>query len=156
MLPPVIRAIAAAAALVAGLSVTAVIAAPRMSAVPGIAAIADASPIPASAPAGLDAAAGSASPGAGLAQAGGDVRSTGEGAGLAGSPLAALGTVLAIGAGSAALTLVYVRLTAGRSRPPRRSPWARLARSSRPGRDRHPESATSPSSGGQFRTRQGR
>ena len=41
----------------------------------------------------------------------GDTRSSGEGAGLAGAPLVAVGIVLAIGVASAAATLAYVRLT---------------------------------------------
>jgi hypothetical protein len=42
---------------------------------------------------------------------GGDARSSGEGAGLAGAPFLAIGVVATIGAGSALATLGYVRLT---------------------------------------------
>ena len=55
--------------------------------------------------------AASPSPGAG----GGDPRSPGQGPGLVGDPLFALLVVVAIGIGSVLATLVYVRLTAGRS-----------------------------------------
>lgn len=47
----------------------------------------------------------------------GDTRSAGEGPGFVGEPLLAIAAVLAIGAAAAALTLLYVRLTGGRSRP---------------------------------------
>jgi hypothetical protein len=46
----------------------------------------------------------------------GDPRSSGEGAGLVGQPLLALGAVLTIGLASAGVTLLYVRLTARRGR----------------------------------------
>jgi hypothetical protein len=45
---------------------------------------------------------------------GGDPRSSGQGPGLVGDPVVALGVVLAIGLGALVLTLVYVRLTAHR------------------------------------------
>jgi hypothetical protein len=54
-----------------------------------------------------------ASPAATAAPEGGDARSPGEGAGLAGAPLVAIGAVAAIGAASAIATLAYVRLTGG-------------------------------------------
>lgn len=44
---------------------------------------------------------------------GGDTRSPGEGAGLAGAPALAVGAVAAIGLASALVTLAYVRLTGG-------------------------------------------
>jgi hypothetical protein len=44
---------------------------------------------------------------------GGDTRSAGEGPGLVGSPLLAVGGVLALGLAAAALTLLYVRATGG-------------------------------------------
>ncbi len=47
---------------------------------------------------------------------GGDPRSSGQGPGLVGDPAFALFAVLAIGAGSVAATLIYVRLTARRGR----------------------------------------
>lgn len=43
--------------------------------------------------------------------AGGDPRSSGQGPGLVGDPLLAVGAVLAIGLGAVLLTLAYVRLT---------------------------------------------
>lgn len=43
---------------------------------------------------------------------GGDPRSSGQGPGLVGDPLAALVAVLAIGLGALVLTLVYLRMTA--------------------------------------------
>jgi hypothetical protein len=49
--------------------------------------------------------------------AGGDTRSAGEGPGLVGSPVFAIGGVLALGLAAAVLTLLYVRATDGR-RPP--------------------------------------
>lgn len=49
--------------------------------------------------------------------AGGDPRSSGEGPGLMGDPLTAIVVVLAIGLASAAVTYLYVRLTAGPTRP---------------------------------------
>ena len=55
-----------------------------------------------------------ASPSPSLDVAGGDPRSSGQGPGLVGDPLFAIGLVLAIGLGSALLTLAYVRLTGGR------------------------------------------
>jgi len=45
---------------------------------------------------------------------GGDPRSSGQGPGLVGDPLAALLAVLAIGLGALILTLVYLRMTARR------------------------------------------
>jgi len=54
--------------------------------------------------------AASPSPAAG----GGDPRSSGQGPGLVGDPLAALAIMLAIGLAAVVLTLVYVRLTGGR------------------------------------------
>ena len=47
---------------------------------------------------------------------GGDPRSSGQGPGLVGDPAFALLIVIAIGLGSVLATLVYVRLTARRSR----------------------------------------
>jgi hypothetical protein len=62
-------------------------------------------------------------------EAGGDTRSAGEGPGLVGAPFLAIGGVLALGAATAAVTLVYVRATGGprtatNARPdhPRRHP----------------------------------
>lgn len=46
----------------------------------------------------------------------GDPRSSGEGAGLVGRPLLALGGMLAVGLLAAAGTLLYVRLTGGPGR----------------------------------------
>jgi hypothetical protein len=57
-----------------------------------------------------------ASPGTGAGAspaAGGDTRSAGEGPGLVGSPLLAVGGVVALGLAAAALTLLYVRATGG-------------------------------------------
>jgi hypothetical protein len=48
------------------------------------------------------------------AAAGGDPRSSGQGPGLVGDPLLAIGLMLAIGLGAAVLTSLYVRLTGGR------------------------------------------
>jgi hypothetical protein len=48
--------------------------------------------------------------------AGGDPRSSGQGPGLVGDPAFALLIVIAIGLGSVLATLIYVRLTAHRSR----------------------------------------
>ena len=48
------------------------------------------------------------------AAAGGDPRSSGQGPGLVGDPLTAIGLMLAIGLGAALLTTLYVRLTGGR------------------------------------------
>jgi hypothetical protein len=45
---------------------------------------------------------------------GGDPRSSGQGPGLVGDPLAALVAVLVIGLGALILTLVYLRMTARR------------------------------------------
>jgi hypothetical protein len=42
---------------------------------------------------------------------GGDPRSSGQGPGLVGDPLLAVGAVLAVGLGAMLLTLAYVRLT---------------------------------------------
>lgn len=55
--------------------------------------------------------AASPSPGSG---AGGDPRSAGQGPGLIGDPLTAIGLVLVIGLGSAVATFVYVRVTTRR------------------------------------------
>jgi hypothetical protein len=49
------------------------------------------------------------------APAGGDPRSSGQGPGLVGDPLFALLAVVGIGVLSVVATLLYVRLTAGRS-----------------------------------------
>jgi hypothetical protein len=46
--------------------------------------------------------------------AGGDPRSSGQGPGLVGDPAFAVLAVLAIGIGTLAVTLVYIRLTGGR------------------------------------------
>jgi hypothetical protein len=46
--------------------------------------------------------------------AGGDPRSSGQGPGLVGDPVLAVGLMLAIGIGAAVLTTLYVRLTGGR------------------------------------------
>jgi hypothetical protein len=46
--------------------------------------------------------------------AGGDPRSSGQGPGLVGDPAFAVLAVLAIGLGTLAVTLVYIRLTGGR------------------------------------------
>jgi hypothetical protein len=48
---------------------------------------------------------------------GGDTRSAGEGPGFVGAPLLAILGVLALGAATALLTLLYVRLTGGPSEP---------------------------------------
>jgi hypothetical protein len=48
------------------------------------------------------------------AATGGDPRSSGQGPGLVGDPLLAIGLMLAIGLGAAFLTTLYVRLTGGR------------------------------------------
>lgn len=48
---------------------------------------------------------------------GGDTRSGGEGPGLVGDPLGAIALVVAIAVVSVIVTMAYVRLTAGRSRP---------------------------------------
>jgi hypothetical protein len=45
---------------------------------------------------------------------GGDPRSSGQGPGLVGDPVFALGAVLAIGLGALILTLAYVRMTSRR------------------------------------------
>lgn len=45
---------------------------------------------------------------------GGDPRSSGQGPGLVGDPLFAIGLMLAIGIGAALVTTLYVRLTGGR------------------------------------------
>ena len=50
---------------------------------------------------------------AGSPAIGGDTRSAGEGPGLVGSPLLAVGGVLALGLAATALTLLYVRATGG-------------------------------------------
>lgn len=46
---------------------------------------------------------------------GGDTRSSGEGPGLVGEPLLAIGLVVAIAVVTILVTLAYVRLTAGRA-----------------------------------------
>ncbi len=52
-------------------------------------------------------------------ETGGDTRSSGAGPGFVGAPLLAILGVLVLGIGTAAVTLVYVRLTGGpRNRPP--------------------------------------
>ena len=56
-----------------------------------------------------------ASPSAGAP--GGDPRSSGEGPGLMGDPLTAIVVVLAVGLASVIVTYVYVRVSAGRTRP---------------------------------------
>ncbi len=94
----------AAAALALAVTLTSLapfVAAPGI--VPGIARAAGASP--------------AASTTATAAPEAGDTRSSGEGAGLAGAPLVAVGIVLAIGAASAAATLAYVRLTSSSAAP---------------------------------------
>lgn len=119
MLAPFVRA-TVAATLVVGVAMTAFAAAPRTPRSDRTGAIGAAASTAggagAAAAAAGDAASADAQPtsSAAAGQDGGDLRSSGEGAGLAGSPLLAIGAVLAIGAGSAAATLVYVRLTAGR------------------------------------------
>ncbi len=53
---------------------------------------------------------------------GGDPRSAGEGPGFVGAPLFAILAVIALGVGTAVLTILYVRLTGGPARragPPR-------------------------------------
>lgn len=45
----------------------------------------------------------------------GDTRSAGEGPGLVGAPLLAIGGVFVLGIGAALVTIVYVRLTGGPS-----------------------------------------
>jgi hypothetical protein len=103
-------ALAAAAILAVGL----VLAAPSLPAlVPGPPALAaDPSPI---APASSLPAASSTAPTDPYATpaAVGDPRSSGEGAGLVGAPLFALGGMLLVGLVAAAGTLLYVRLTGG-------------------------------------------
>jgi hypothetical protein len=49
--------------------------------------------------------------------AGGDPRSAGEGPGLVGTPVVAIGLVFAIGIGAALVTLAWVRLTGGPGKP---------------------------------------
>ena len=51
---------------------------------------------------------------AGASAAGGDPRSSGQGPGLVGEPLAAVALVVAIGLAAAVATFGYVRLTGGR------------------------------------------
>ena len=58
-----------------------------------------------------------ASPSPSSGPAGGDPRSSGEGPGLIGDPLSAIVAVLGIGLVSLVVTYLYVRLTAGRTRP---------------------------------------
>lgn len=58
-----------------------------------------------------------ASPSPSTGPAGGDPRSSGEGPGLIGDPLSAIVAVLGIGLVSLVVTHLYVRLTAGRTRP---------------------------------------
>ena len=114
MLAPASRAAVAAvaASLMAGVSMTAAIATPPSHR--------DSAAAAASSPAGDPARTGDpATPAATTVdQVGGDLRSSGRGGSLAGSPLLAIGTVLAIGAGSAVATLAGVRLTAGRGGRP--------------------------------------
>jgi hypothetical protein len=64
---------------------------------------------------GGDAAVGGAatSPAVTGAPESGDTRSPGQGPGFVGAPLLAVGGVIAIGLGAAALTLLYVRMTGG-------------------------------------------
>jgi hypothetical protein len=50
---------------------------------------------------------------------GGDTRSAGEGPGLVGTPLVAIGIVIVIGFVSAVASYAYVRMTAARSGGPR-------------------------------------
>jgi len=45
---------------------------------------------------------------------GGDPRSSGQGPGLVGDPLLAIGIMLAIGLGAALITTLYIRWTGGR------------------------------------------
>lgn len=49
--------------------------------------------------------------------AGGDPRSAGEGPGLVGTPVVAIGIVFGLGIAAAAVTLAYVRLTGGPRKP---------------------------------------
>ena len=65
----------------------------------------------------VGAAALAASPSPSAGAAGGDPRSSGEGPGLIGDPLTAILIVLGIGFVSLVVTYLYVRLTAGRTRP---------------------------------------
>ena len=58
-----------------------------------------------------------ASPSPSAGPAGGDPRSSGEGPGFVGDPLFAIAAVLAIGLASVAITYLYIRMTAGRTRP---------------------------------------
>ena len=58
-----------------------------------------------------------ASPSPSAGPPGGDPRSSGEGAGLVGDPAFAIAAALGLGLASALATYLYVRLTAGRSRP---------------------------------------
>ena len=53
---------------------------------------------------------------------GGDPRSAGEGPGLVGDPLFAIGAVVLIAVAAVVLTTVWVRATAGRERPGGRPP----------------------------------
>ncbi len=48
---------------------------------------------------------------------GGDPRSAGEGPGLVGTPVVAVGVVVILGVAAALATLAWVRLTGGRPRP---------------------------------------
>lgn len=57
-----------------------------------------------------------ASPSPSGGAAGGDPRSSGEGPGFVGDPIVAIVAVLGIGLASAAITYLYVRLTAGRTK----------------------------------------
>lgn len=58
-----------------------------------------------------------ASPSPSAGPGGGDPRSSGEGPGFVGDPLTAILVVLGIGVVSVVVTYLYVRLTAGPTRP---------------------------------------
>lgn len=97
----------ATAAVMAGLAAVVILLGPGPAIVPGGLAG------PAIGPVRVSAASPAASP-----AAGGDTRSPGEGPGLVGSPVLAIGGVLALGLAAAALTLLYVRATGGPRPPP--------------------------------------
>ena len=63
--------------------------------------------------------------------AGGDTRSAGEGPGLVGAPVLAVGGVLVLGILAAGITLVYIKATGGRM--PAADPPDSLAGDDRPG-----------------------